>query len=389
MGRKGSGVEVREKSIRLSFTVAGTQHRYTLKINGAPAAPTPANVKYAHRVATDIRRDIERGTFDLARYFPEAVPPTGDGVTLETYLPTWLTSLRVEPTTRRSYSSTVRFWIAAECDSKGAKLGKRLLSQVTASDINTALALRPDLNPATINNYRIRLHAALRAAVEDKLIPENPVSRVKTAKQQQRPPDPFSRDEIEKILADLRDRAPEPVWNLAEWWAFSGPRTGEALGLRWPQVDLAASYYEVSETRVRSAHKERTKTGETRHVIMNSRALAAIQRQRKHSQAAGSFVWTQPDGTPWPGEYAFQRVWWAPCLRRLGIRYRRPYNMRHTHATLMLMAGVNPAFAAKQLGHSVELFLGTYSRWIDGDANAREMALIEAALGGNATRKVG
>ncbi len=47
---------------------------------------------------------------------------------------------------------------------------------------------------------------------------------------------------------------------------------------------------------------------------------------------------------------------------------------------MMLMAGMRPAFCAKQLGHSVEMFLRTYAKWIDGDQNALEMARLEAAL---------
>ncbi|KGS55144.1 putative phage integrase [Burkholderia pseudomallei MSHR5613] len=41
--------------------------------------------------------------------------------------------------------------------------------------------------------------------------------------------------------------------------------------------------------------------------------------------------------------------------------------MTHCYATAMLMAGMTPAFCAKQLDHSVEMFLTTYSKWIDGD----------------------
>ncbi|KVG15933.1 hypothetical protein WJ25_24515 [Burkholderia thailandensis] len=46
----------------------------------------------------------------------------------------------------------------------------------------------------------------------------------------------------------------------------------------------------------------------------------------------------------------------------------------------MLMAGMTPAFCAKQLGHSVEMFLTTYSKWIDGDQNDLEMARLERAI---------
>jgi integrase len=44
------------------------------------------------------------------------------------------------------------------------------------------------------------------------------------------------------------------------------------------------------------------------------------------------------------------------------------------------MAGMTPAFCAKQLGHSVEMFLRTYAKWIDGGQNALEMGRLEAAL---------
>jgi integrase len=47
---------------------------------------------------------------------------------------------------------------------------------------------------------------------------------------------------------------------------------------------------------------------------------------------------------------------------------------------MMLMAGMTPAFCAKQLGHSVEMFLRTYSKWIDGGQNALEMKRLEEAL---------
>jgi integrase len=73
-------------------------------------------------------------------------------------------------------------------------------------------------------------------------------------------------------------------------------------------------------------------------------------------------------------------MYWRPALTRLGIRYRSPYETRHTYATMMLMAGMTPAFCAKQLGHSVEMFLRTYSKWIDGGRNDVEMGKLEGLI---------
>ena len=56
------------------------------------------------------------------------------------------------------------------------------------------------------------------------------------------------------------------------------------------------------------------------------------------------------------------------------------HSMRHTYATMMLMVGMNPAFCAKQLGHSVEMFHQHYAKWLDGDQNDLEMARLESSL---------
>jgi len=54
--------------------------------------------------------------------------------------------------------------------------------------------------------------------------------------------------------------------------------------------------------------------------------------------------------------------------------------MRHAHATAMLMAGMTPAFCAKQLGHSVKMFLRTYAKWLDGGQDDLEMSRLESVL---------
>lgn len=65
------------------------------------------------------------------------------------------------------------------------------------------------------------------------------------------------------------------------------------------------------------------------------------------------------------------------ALRELGIRDRPQYNCRHTYATVCLMAGMNPAFIASQLGHSVQMLLSTYARWLDSSSDWSELAKLE------------
>jgi integrase len=83
MGRTTGGVEVREASIRLSFTAVGVRYRHTLMLEGEAMLPTPANVKYAHRLIAEIRACVKTGAFRMADYFPDAEPsaPTQDAST--------------------------------------------------------------------------------------------------------------------------------------------------------------------------------------------------------------------------------------------------------------------------------------------------------------------
>jgi integrase len=68
------------------------------------------------------------------------------------------------------------------------------------------------------------------------------------------------------------------------------------------------------------------------------------------------------------------------ALTALSIRERRQYDTRHTYATMCLMAGMNPTFIANQLGHSVEMLLSTYAKWISSSSDWRELEKLPASV---------
>ena len=381
MGR--SGIDVREKSIRITFTLGGKQHRPTLMLNGMPMAPTPGNVKYAERLSAEIKEKIRLGIFSMVEYFPASVSESTQH-TVAFQLDQWLSAQRIEESTKAGYASAINFWKNAQCDDRGTPLGDIALRGVKTSHIQRAITTRPDLTGKTINNYISVLREAVELAVTDNILRENPVEKVPRAKHQEPPPDPFTREEAEAIMADIRDRQPDQVANLVEFWFWSGLRTSEIFGLRWSNVDLVSAKAKIIEAVVRGIHKDRTKTNVARLVHLNSRSMSAITGQRKSTQLKGEEVFQDPRyNTPWVDERAFRRSYWTPTLKRLGIRYRRPYNMRHSYATQMLMASMNPAFCATQLGHSIEMFHKTYAKWLHGAQNDLEMQRLELALSGN------
>lgn len=380
MGR-GDSVEIRGDTMRISFYYEGKRRRPMLKIGDEPMRPNKANLLYARRLVDEVKAKIKAGEFVMAEYFPE----DGDGgpTTLSKQLDKWLTAQRVETSTKDGYKAGVNFWKRASYHDTdmALPLGPVPLRQLKPSHVLTALARRPELSGKTINNYVSVLRGALALAVLDKIIRENVADEVPSAAWQREPPDPFTGNERDRIIAHSAARHPGQVANMVRFWMWSGLRTSELLGLRWVNVDLASGTVLVKEARVKRERKT-TKTNVTRTVRLNSQALAAITAQKTHTYLKGEEVFQDPrHSQTWETEASFRKVFWVPMLKALGIRYRRPYQCRHTYATAMLMAKMNPAMCAKQLGHDVRVFLTIYAKWIEGEADDREMALLESTIG--------
>ncbi len=366
MGRGGTGVTPRAASIQVAFTFDGKNRRLTLKSGGATLPPTAPNLRFAERMVAEIWQKIRLGVFVFADYFPDEGQ---DASSLSAYFDGWEKTLRAPASTKAKYISAAKFW--------RRHLGKMALRSIKPSSIRTALADSDELSGKTVNDYVSVLRLALQAAVDDKLLNENPADKIEPAQAQSPPPDPFTTEEAEAIIAKLRKQCPEDA-DYAEFRFFTGLRTGEAIGLRWSNIDLRSKTMTVTGGRVRGEDRSSTKTGKSRTVDLNSRALAVLKRQRARTHTAGEHVFLNPrTGVFYDNETEFNKRAWQPALKLLNMRFRRPYNTRHTFATMMLMAGMTPAYCAAQLGHSVEMFLKTYAKWINGDRNALEQSRLE------------
>lgn len=367
--------------MRISFYYEGKRCRPMVKDDlGRPLRPSKANVAYARKLMEEVKGKISSGEFVMAEYFPESgeAGPT----TVYKGLQTWLAAQRIEGSTKAGYSAAVNFWNNASYHETDltVKMGQVPARQLKLSHIKTAIARRPDLSGKTINNYVSVLRGAFELMVEDKVVRENPVSKVPSAKWQKDPPDPFTPQERDRIIAFAHTKHPGQVANMIQFWMWSGLRTSELIGLRWDNVDLTSGVVRVREAVVRLKRKT-TKTNVIRDVRLPSPAREALAAQKAHTFLKGQEVFQDPRYLDaWPKEQPFRRVFWAPMLKSLGIRYRRPYQCRHTYATVLLMDGRKPAWCAKQLGHTVEVFLRTYAKWIEGDEDDREMAELEKSI---------
>ncbi|MGZ5078592.1 MAG: hypothetical protein ACXWHZ_03490, partial [Usitatibacter sp.] len=114
---------------------------------------------------------------------------------------------------------------------------------------------------------------------------------------------------------------------------------------------------------------------------LNQRALTCLQRQKQFTALRdhGCVFENPATRSPWNSTASQRDAHWTPALRAEGIRYRTPYNTRHTRATRLLMAGCKPGWCAAQLGHSTEMFFRVYSKWLAGEDRGSELGKDEAA----------
>lgn len=84
----------------------------------------------------------------------------------------------------------------------------------------------------------------------------------------------------------------------------------------------------------------------------------------------------------------FSKRVWANALAEAGLEYRRPYQMRHTAATLWLASGEAPEWIARQLGHTnTQMLFKTYSRYVP-NLTRRDGAAFENMLASNGFGKM-
>ena len=161
--------------------------------------------------------------------------------------------------------------------------------------------------------------------------------------------DPFTPDEIRLICAACDGQ----LRNLVQFGFWTGVRTSELFALRWPDVDWRHGSVRVQRARVRGEIKTTKTAAGVRDVKLLPPALVALQAQRTHTELLGGEIFHDPrTNAPWSGDHALRSGPWRRALRAAGVRYRYPYQMRHTYASMMLSAGENPAWIARQMGHA-------------------------------------
>ena len=103
-----------------------------------------------------------------------------------------------------------------------------------------------------------------------------------------------------------------------------------------------------------------------REVLLLPPALAALTAQKAYTFLADHRVFHCPyTGKPWETSEQIRRSAWQPLLKKAGVRYRYPYQTRHTYASMLLSKGENMLWVANQMGHAdTEMVMKKYGKWL-------------------------
>jgi integrase len=354
-----------ESSIEIDFYYAGKRWRERIKLQ-----PSPANLRRASQHRAAILHAIENGTFDYPTTFPNSknaakfARPNTAGQTLEAFLVSWLDRKKktLKSSTHQGYDKIIKGRIIPQ-------LGKTPINELTRAEIRE-WAAQIDTGNKSISNIFSVLRAALQEAVDDEIIPANPLSGW-TYKNAEAPDptdhvDPFTAEEQAAICAVLEGQAK----NLVQFAFWTGMRTSELVGLQWGDVDWLRGTIAVRRAQTQAARKtgpEKTKTrAGTRTVKLLPPALEALHAQKPFTFLAHAEIFHNPrTNERWAGDQAIRKTMWQHALKKAGVRYRYPYQTRHTYASMMLSAGENPMWVAQQMGHSDwAMIRRVYGRWL-------------------------
>ena len=213
----------------------------------------------------------------------------------------------------------------------------------------------------TVRNIHQMVSSALRFAMEQKLIPENPATRCALPKVERKEMKTLPMDQLNTFFDEAKRTGAFELYYID---LLTGLRRGELLGLKWDDIDFKNGILHVRRQVMRQEGKMveaplKTKNS-YRSIAIPADAVEVLKMQRDKIGNGSEYVFPSPTGGPMSSDsvlHMLQRV-----LKRAGLERIRFHDLRHTFATLALQNGVDVKTVSGMLGHySAGFTLDTYA----------------------------
>lgn len=307
----------------------------------------------------------------------------------------------VKPRTRETYETTVRNHILPA-------FGEMWMDSITTATLQSYMAELKDLSPATQATIKRHWRLFFGATVDYGYLAQNPALRVRTAKMAEQKTTALTADEVQRLRSVAksgeyrsapRDQGEEYLqrcyYALIELAITTGAREGELFGLTWPYIDTERKTIRIEVTMMDSrqlGHRlAEPKSRAARRTVTIPATVAAVlddwrQWQGEYAKKyAGPYknelglVFTNSFGKALSTTNFLRRAFY-PMLETANIRRDveklNMHTLRHTHASQLLAAGVNPLAVSQRLGHSSpSVTLSIYAHLLPQTVNDAEKAL--------------
>jgi integrase len=246
--------------------------------------------------------------------------------------------------------------------------GNMTLSSISVADINRWQSKELEtLAPGTVKRQLNTLKACFNDAVKSGLIDKNPCSGADKFRGINRRQRFLDTEEMLKLLAAAEKSAP---WlaDLILWFLHSGMRKSEAMGVQWPDIKSLPNGSVIVEL-------NKTKSGEGRQVICTKTMRDIIERQK--------LLKKDGDDRLFPHAAITVRRRWVKVREEAGLSDVVMHDLRRTHATHAVTAGVDLRTLAGRMGHSDLDMMQKHYAALMGSAAEEAADKIEASLSGN------
>ena len=307
-------------------------------------------------------------------------------ITLSEYLDRWLETAakpRLREKSYRSYESLLRRYVRPS-------LGPRNLAAICPLDIQAVYQhlVERGLSPRTIRYTHSVLRSSMRQAIRWRLLAEDPTNGAQLPRQRRRELRVLTAEQSRLFLEAAMQTAYGPVFAVA---LTTAARPSEYLALKWKDIDWERGTVSIARTLERVSGGWRfaeTKRARSRRVIkLQAWVLELLTGLLSKTSS-------KPECSSWDGgaELIFKTSGGRPIdsdklattcksiLKKAGLPLMRLYDLRHSGATLALVAGVPPKVVSEQMGHASAAFtLDIYSHVLP-HMQEEAAAKVEAVL---------